>query len=341
VEAKRSGADRAAVEAPSFLLLARVFVTRELVGGGIERLRAEHEVELWPQDVVIPRDDLLAGVADAEGLLSMLTDPIDAELIGAAPKLRAISNCAVGTDNIDLSAATAAGIPVGNTPEVLTDSTADLAVALMLTAGRRLAEGDRLVREGGWRAWSPHFMLGRDLHGTTVGIVGAGRIGSTVAKRVEAFGCEVLVAGRDRPSLDRVLAESDFVSLHCPLTAETRHLIGEPELQAMRESAYLVNTARGPIVDTAALERALHEGWIAGAALDVTDPEPMPGDHPLLTAPNLTVVPHVGSATERTRAAMGDLAVDNLLAAFAGERMPCCANPDVYDSGNTGARSAR
>ncbi len=322
-------------------VVARVFVTRELVGDGLDRLLAEHDVELWPQDVVIPRQELVAGVAEAEGLLSMLTDPIDAELIAGAPKLRAVSNCAVGTDNVDLDAATARGIPVGNTPEVLTGSTADLAVALMLAVGRRLTEGDRLVRADGWQAWSPHFMLGRDLHDTTVGIVGAGRIGSAVASRVEAFGCEVLVAGRDRASLDRVLAESDFVTLHCPLTPQTHHLIGEPELRAMRETAYLVNTARGPIVDTGALERALGEGWIAGAALDVTDPEPLPGDHPLLAAPNLTVVPHVGSATERTRAAMGDLAVDNLLAALAGKRMPRCANPDVYEGGNTGARPDR
>jgi glyoxylate reductase len=310
--------------------MARCFVTRELVGDALERLQAEHDVELWPRDEVIPREELLAGVAEADGLLSMLTDPIDAELIAAAPNLRAISNCAVGTDNVDLAAVTAAGIPVGNTPGVLTDSTADLAIALMLAAGRRLTEGDRLVRDDGWQAWSPGFMLGRDLHGTTVGIVGGGRIGRAVAARLEPFGCEVIVAGRDRDSLDRALAESDFVSLHCPLTPETRHLIGEPELRAMRETSYLVNTARGPIVDTEALERALHEGWIAGAGLDVTDPEPLPGDHSLLGAPNLTVVPHVGSATHRTRAAMADLAVDNLLAALAGERMPSCANPEVY-----------
>jgi glyoxylate reductase len=321
--------------------MARVFVTRELVGHGLERLRAEHDVELWPRDEVIPRDELLAAVANADGLLSMLTDPIDAELLAAAPKLRAIANNAVGTDNVDLEAATARGIPVGNTPDVLTDSTADLAVALMLAAGRRLAEGDRLVRDGGWRAWSPGFMLGRDLWATTVAIVGAGRIGSAVAQRVQAFGCDVITAGRSRSELESALAEADYVSLHCPLTPETRGLIGEAELRAMKESAYLVNTARGPVVDTGALERALGEGWIAGAALDVTDPEPLPGDHPLLSAPNLTVVPHVGSATERTRAAMGDLAVDNLLAALAGERMPRCANPEVYGAENTGARPAR
>jgi glyoxylate reductase len=186
------------------------------------------------------------------------------------------------------------------------------------------------VRDGKWPPWEPDVLVGRDLHGSTVGIVGAGRIGSTVARRLEAFECEVLIAGRDRASLDRVLAEADFVTLHCPLTDATHHLIGEAELRAMRDTAYLVNTARGAIVDTAALERALREGWIAGAGLDVTDPEPLPGDHPLLSAPNLTVVPHLGSATHRTREAMADLAVDNLLAALAGNRMPHCANPAVY-----------
>jgi len=261
----------------------------------------------------------------------MLTDPIGADLIRSAPDLRALSNYAVGVDNIDVGAATARGIPVGHTPGVLTGSTADLAVALMLAAGRRLTEGERLVRAGEWPPWEPDVLVGRDLHGATVGIIGAGRIGRATAQRLEGFGCEVIFAGRDRASLDRVLAESDFVSLHCPLTDETRGLIGEAELRAMRETACLVNTARGPIVDSSALERALREGWIAGAALDVTDPEPLPGDHPLLAVPNLTVIPHLGSATHRTREAMADLAVDNLLAALAGERMPHCVNPEVYD----------
>jgi glyoxylate reductase len=302
--------------------MARCLVTNELPGSAIDRLRAAHDVELAPLDG--------ADLTEVEGLLSLLTEPIDAELIAAAPQLVAISNYAVGTDNVDLDAATARAIPVGHTPGVLTDSTADLAVALMLAAGRRLTEGERLVRAGEWPPWEPDVLVGRDLHGATVGIVGAGRIGQTVARRLGSFGCEVVFAGRERASLDGALASADFVTLHCPLTPKTHHLIGEPELQAMRESAYLVNTARGPIVDTAALERALREGWIAGAALDVTDPEPLPGDHPLLGAPNLTVVPHLGSATHRTREAMADLAVDNLLAALAGERMPHCANPAVY-----------
>jgi len=310
--------------------MARCFVTRELPGPDLDRLRAEHEVEVWPGAEPPPREELLAGAAEADGLLSLLTDDVDAELISAGERLRAISNYAVGTDNVDLEAATARGIPVGNTPDVLTDSTADLAVALMLAIARRLGEGERIVRAGEWRSWEPSFLLGGDLHGATVAIVGAGRIGRTVARRLEGFDCRVLELGRN-DALEPALAEADFVSIHTPLSAETRGLIGEQQLEAMKQSAYLVNTARGPIVDPGALERALREGWIAGAALDVTDPEPLPGDHPLLTAPNLLVVPHLGSATHRTREAMARLAVDNLRSALGGARMPHCANPEVYE----------
>ena len=311
--------------------MARCYVTRELPGSGLDRLRAEHEVELWEEDSPPPREAVEAGVARAEGLLALLTDPVDAELIAAAPELRVISNYAVGVDNVDVAAATARGVPVGHTPDVLTDSTADLAVALMLGIARRLVEGERIVRAGEWGTWGPTWMLGRDLHGTTVAIVGGGRIGTAVARRLAGFGCDVVVAGRGEGELDEALAIADFVTVHTPLTAQTRGLIGEAQLRAMKETAYLVNTARGPIVDSAALERALREGWIAGAALDVTDPEPLPADHPLLTAPNLLVIPHLGSATHRTREAMADLAVDNLLAGLAGERLPRCVNPEVYD----------
>jgi lactate dehydrogenase-like 2-hydroxyacid dehydrogenase len=246
----------------------------------------------------------------------------------AAPNLRAISNYAVGVDNVDVEAATARGIPVGNTPDVLTESTADLAVALMLAIARRLAEGEAFVRAGQWSTWEPDVMLGRDLHGATVGIVGYGRIGQAVGRRLEAFGCELLSTRRSGGvALEELLERSDFVSLHCPLTPETRGLIDAAALQRMKPTAYLVNTARGPVVDTAALARALHEGQLAGAALDVTDPEPLPGDHPLLRAPNLLVVPHVASATHATRGRMADMAVDNLLAGLAGEPMPHSVTP--------------
>jgi len=313
--------------------MARCFVTRELPGPALERLRAAHEVDLWEDSSPPPHEALLAGVAGAEGLLAMLTDSVDDELL-AAPRLLAVSNYAVGTDNVDLAAATRRGIPIGNTPDVLTDATADLAVALMLAVARRIPEGERLVREGGWRTWTPTFMLGRDLHGARVGIVGPGRIGRAVARRLQGFGCAVDEAGRgDRGALHRVLAESDFVSLHLPLNAQTRGLIGEDELRRMRPTAFLINTARGPIVDQRALARALADGWIAGAALDVTDPEPLPAGDPLLEAPNLVVVPHVGSATHAAREAMAQRAVDNLLAGLAGEPMPSCVNPEVYGSG--------
>ncbi len=308
--------------------MARCFVTRELPGTALDRLREAHDVDLWPERLPPPLEILRERVSECEGLLSLLTDRIDAELIAAAPKLRAISNYAVGTDNVDLAAATARGIQVGNTPDVLTDSTADLAVSLMLASSRRLVEGEQLVREGGWLTWEPGLLLGRDLNGATVGIIGGGRIGSTVARRLEGFDAEVLISTRrGGVPLERLLAESDFVSLHVPLTAETEQMIGEPELRAMKDSAYLVNTARGALVDSGALARALKEGWIAGAALDVTDPEPLPSDDQLLEAPNLLIVPHIGSATHRTREAMAEIAVENLLAGLAGSPMPHQANP--------------
>jgi glyoxylate reductase len=305
----------------------KVFVTRELPGDALARLDA-HDTEIWPEPAPPSREQLLRRAPDLDGLLSMLTDPVDAELISAAARLRAISNYAVGVDNVDVEAATARGIPVGNTPDVLTDSTADLAVALMLGIGRRLCEGDAFVRRGEWRTWDPELLLGVDLHGATVGIIGLGRIGQAVARRLEGFGCEVLHTSRSGGTpLAELLERSHFVTLHSPLTDETRGLIDGEALGRMKPSAYLVNTARGPIVDTDALVEALHAGQIAGAALDVTDPEPLPGDHPLLGAPNLLVLPHLGSATHATRARMADIAVDNLLAGLAGEPMPHAVTP--------------
>jgi glyoxylate reductase len=307
--------------------MARVFVTRRLPGTALERLGAEHEVEVWPDRTPPAREELLARIEELEGLLSLLTDPVDAELIAAAPVLRAISNYAVGTDNVDLEAASARGIPVGNTPDVLTESTADLAVALMLGASRRLVEGDAYVRRGEWRTWEPELLLGHDLHGSTVGIVGLGRIGRAVHRRLEGFGCELLFTDESGGvTLEELLERSDFVTIHCPLTPDTRGLIGEEALGRMKETAYLVNAARGPIVDTDALARALKAGEIAGAALDVTDPEPLPVDHPLLDVPGLVVLPHIASATHATRERMADMAVDNLLAGLAGEPMPHQAN---------------
>jgi glyoxylate reductase len=310
--------------------MARVLVTRELPGEALDRLRAAHDVDLWEEPGAPPRQALLERVALADGLLALLTDRVDAELMDAAPSLRAIANLAVGVDNIDVAAATERGLPVGNTPDVLTDSTADLAMGLMLAIARRVPEGERAVRDGSWGAWSPTWMLGRDVHGATLGIVGMGRIGSAVARRAEGFGMTVVWSSRSGGlTLDELLERSDFVSLHTPLTPDTRGLIGEAQLRRMQPHAYLVNTSRGPVVDQVALATALREGWIAGAALDVTDPEPLPPDDPLLAAPNLLVIPHLGSATQATRARMADLAVDNLLASLAGEPMPHQVNPQV------------
>ena len=310
--------------------MARCFVTRVLPGDAVERLAAAHDVEVWPEPSAPPRDVLRTAAAGADALLTLLTDTVDADLLDAAPSLRAVANYAVGTDNVDLDAATGRGIPIGYTPDVLTETTADLAWALLMAGARRLGEGERAVRAGQWPAWNPGAFLGIDVHGAMLGVVGWGRIGQAVGRRAAGFGMEVLHT-RETP-LDELLRRSDFVSLHTPLTEETRGMIGARELGLMQPHAVLVNTARGEIVDTGALVEALTAGRIGGAALDVTDPEPLPADHPLLSAPGVAVVPHIGSASTRTRAAMADLAVDNLLAALAGERMPHVANPLVYDS---------
>lgn len=257
----------------------------------------------------------------------MLTDRIDRTLLDAAPDLRVISTMAVGYDNIDVIACRERGIPVGHTPDVLTEATADLTLALLLALARRIPEGAQLVRDGHWGDWSPTFMLGVELRDLTLGIVGPGRIGTAVARRAEGFGMKVITSGRpgshDGVSLDRLLADSDVVSLHCPLTDGTKHLVDGDFLAAMKPTAFLLNTTRGGVVDQRALADALARGVIAGAALDVTDPEPLPADDPLLEAPNLLVVPHIGSATVRTRTAMASLAVDNLLAGLAGDPLPC------------------
>jgi glyoxylate reductase len=303
--------------------VARCFVTRALPGPALTRLAETHEVDLWPGRLPPGYEELRRRTAEADGLLSMLTDRVDAELIEGSPRLRAIANYAVGYDNVDVEAAASRGIPVGNTPDVLTDATADLAFALLLSAARNLPQAAASIPAGEWVTWEPGSHLGYDVHGAALGIVGGGRIGEAVARRAAGFDMEVLVhSRRSGVSLDELLMRSDFVSLHCPLTPATRHLINAATLAKMKPTAILVNTARGPIVDQAALATALHEGTIAGAALDVTDPEPLPADDMLLAAPNLTVVPHIGSATHSAREKMADLAVDNLLAALDGRPMP-------------------
>jgi glyoxylate reductase len=303
--------------------MGRIVVTRELPFPALDRLRGAHDVEVWPEPAPPPPATLRDLASTADGLLTMLTDRVDAELLDAAPRLRAVANLAVGTDNIDLEAAAARGISVGSTPDVLTDATADLAIALMLALARRLPEGAARVRDGRWGPWQPAEDLGADLHGATFGVVGYGRIGRAAARRAEAFGMRIVQTSRSGGvPLERLLSEADVVSLHVPLSPGTRHIIDAAALARMKPTALLVNTARGGVLDQAALRDALHARTIAGAALDVTDPEPLPPDDPLLDAPNLIVVPHIGSATAGTRARMAEMAVDNLLAALGGRPMP-------------------
>lgn len=306
--------------------MARCVVTRKLPFPALERLREAHEVDVWRGALPPSPAELRELTAEAEGLLCLLTETIDRELIDASPNLRAIANFAVGTNNIDVAYAESKGIAVGNTPGVLTETTADLAFALILAVSRRIVESAVSVRKGDWWTWEPAGWLGTDVHGATLGIVGPGLIGEAVARRGEGFGMKILRSGQSegqgRVPLERLLAESDVVSLHCPLTEETRGLIDREALMTMKQSAILINTARGEIVETDALRQALESGWIAGAGLDVTDPEPLPGYHPLLGAPNLTVVPHIGSASHATRGRMAAMAVDNLIAGLAGEPMP-------------------
>ena len=316
----------------------RVFATRALPGTGFETLAREVELELWRGPGGPPREALLAGAAHADGVLCLLTDRIDAELLARAPRLRALSSCSVGLDHVDLAAATARRIPVGHTPGVLTDTTAELTIALLLAAARRVVEADRFVRAGQWREWSPDLLLGRDLSGSTLGVIGLGAIGCAVAARARALGMRVLgwnrtprpAAGVECVSLGELLAGSDFVSVHVALAKDTLGLLDAAALARMRPGAVLVNVARGGIVDEAALVAALASGRLAGAALDVFASEPLPPTSPLLAAPNLVLTPHIGSASVRTRVRMAELAVENLRAGLRGARMPHCANPEVY-----------
>ncbi|WP_028067219.1 2-hydroxyacid dehydrogenase [Solirubrobacter soli] len=303
--------------------VGKVFVTRTFPFEALTRLQAEHEVDVWDDNAPPPREALLERAAGADALLTIITEKVDAELFDRAPSVKAVANLAVGTDNIDLDEARRRGIAVGNTPGVLTDATADIAFALLLGIARRINEGERQVRDGEWVPWYPMHMVGGDTAGMTLGIVGWGRIGQAMARRGEGFGMNVIHSSRSSGvSLEELLEQADYVSLHTPLTPETRHLMGAAQFKRMKKTAYLINTARGGVVDQEALREALVDGEIAGAGLDVTTPEPLPADDPLLTAPNLLVVPHVGSATFRTRSRMADMAVDNLLAALAGRDMP-------------------
>ena len=319
-----------------------VLVTRQPLGRALEIISADASVDLWGGDVSMPRAELLARVASVDGLYCMLNDRIDRELLAAAPQLRVVSTMAVGVDNIDLAVCTRRDVVVGHTPGVLTEATADLAVALLLATARRLGEGIEHVRSGRWGEFQPDLLLGRDVHSSVIGIVGPGRIGSAVARRAAGFGASILYTGPTaKPTLEQefgakrrdlsgLRSEAAHVMLTAPLRPDTHHLIDASALRLMKSTATLINVARGPLVDTAALYEALRSGWIAAAGLDVTDPEPLPADHPLLGLPNCVVLPHLGSASVQTRTEMAEMAARNLVLGLNGEPMEACANPEVY-----------
>ena len=316
--------------------MANVFVTRRIPGDALERLASEHQVDVWDGRLQPSHAKLIEKAKECEGLLCLLTDRIDSKVLEAADKLKVISNYAVGVDNVDVDAATERGIPVGYTPDVLTEATADATFALMLAAARRVVEGNVVVHTGHWLTWEPTLLLGKDVYSKTLGIIGRGRIGEAVARRAEGFSMEVIDHSQSGGvPLEELLERSDFVSIHCRLTDDTRGLIDEAALKRMKDTAILINTARGAIVDTHALGRALEKGWIAGAALDVADPEPVPKGHPLLDAPNLTITPHTASASIEARCAMSDLAVENLLAGLAGKEMPKCVNAEALEKSSS------
>ena len=319
--------------------MSRVFISREIPGHAPELLHAAgHDVDIWPESRPATRDELAAALANADAALTMVTDHIDAELLAASPRLRIIANLAVGYDNVDPAVAAEAGVWLTNTPGVLAETTADFAFALLLAAARHVVASDRDTRAGGWTTWSPTAFLGQDIHGATLGIVGMGEIGEAMARRAAGFDMRVLYASRTRKpqlesrygyewtTLDELLQQSDFVSLHTPLTPETRHLIGARELSLMKPTAILINTARGQVIDQDALVTALRSGRIAGAALDVTDPEPLPLDSPLYALSNVIITPHIASASLATRSRMAEMAVANILAVLAGKEPPNAVN---------------
>jgi lactate dehydrogenase-like 2-hydroxyacid dehydrogenase len=316
--------------------MAKIFITRRIPSSGLELLQTQFEVNVWTGDDPPPREILLEQVRGCDALLTMLSDRVDRELMDAAGKqLRAIANFAVGYNNIDVTSATQRGIAIGNTPGALTDATADIAVALMLAAGRCFRAAIHNVDQLGWRNWEPMQFLGQEFGGKTLGIVGMGRIGAAVAKRLY-FGWDMKVVytsrstkpdveaslGARRVSLDELLTESDVVSLHTSLQPETRGMIGETELGLMKRSAILINTSRGEVIDQTALNGALHNGTIFAAGLDVTDPEPLPSDSPLRHRENCVILPHIGSATHIARNRMSSMAAENIIAALSGRVMP-------------------
>ncbi len=320
----------------------QVFVSRLIPDEGLNLVLDACDAEVWQEELPPPREILLEKIRDKVGLLSLLTDKIDAELMDLNPQLRVVANYAVGFDNIDIPAATQRGLPIGNTPGVLTDTTADFAFTLMMSAARRVVEGADYVRAGKWKTWGPKLLTGVDIHGATLGLIGFGRIGVAMAKRASGFGMRVLYYDQYRredleksmgviyADMETLLRESDFVSIHTDLNETTRHMFNAGAFAKMKASAILINSARGPIIDPHALYDALSSGTIRAAAVDVTEPEPINMDSPLVTLPNFLVVPHIASATIATRGKMAEMAAKNLIAGVMGERLPTPVNPEVY-----------
>jgi glyoxylate reductase len=320
----------------------KIYVTRKLPERGLQIIRKHFDMEVWPEYAPPPKKTIIEKAKNVDALATLLSDKIDAEVFNAAPRLKIVSQLAVGYDNIDIPEATKRGIYVTNTPEVLTDTTADFAWALLMALARRVIEADKYVRTGQWKVgWHPDMMTGRDIYNATIGVVGAGRIGYAVAKRATGFSMKILFYdvvprpeiekdfGAKKVDLDTLLKESDFVSIHVPLMKETQHLINEQKLKLMKKTAYLINNSRGPVVDEKALYKALKEGWIAGAGLDVFEQEPTPVDNPLLKLDNVAVAPHISSASIETRSKMGEMVAENLVAFFEGKKPPNLLNADV------------
>ena len=321
----------------------KVYVTRRIPESGIRLLQESCDVEIWDSDDVVPRDVFLNAVTDKDAVLCLLTDRVDAETLNVAKNAKIFANMAVGFDNIDVAECTKRGIMASNTPGVLTNTTADFAFTLLMAAARRIREGHEFVHAGKWETWGPLLLMGQDIHHATLGLIGVGRIGTEMARRGQGFSMRLLYndvvrredleqeLGLEYADFDTVLKESDFVSLHVPYMPATHHLISTEQLAKMKQTAVLINTARGPIVDPEALYTALKSGEIWAAGLDVTDPEPIPMDDPLLTLDNCLIAPHIASASFNTRSDMSELAANNILAAIAGERPPTILNPEVLE----------
>ncbi len=322
----------------------KVFVTRRIPEEGLKLLEKHCEVYVNPYDRVLTKKEIISNLKDKDGLLCLLTDKIDRDVIYSNPRLKAISNYAAGYDNVDVKAATEKGVPVTNTPDVLTETTAELAWSLLFAVARRIVEGDKFTRDGKFKGWAPLLMLGQDISGKTLGIIGAGRIGTAFALKSKGFNMEVLYIGRRRNKilekeldakkvdLHTLLKNADFISLHVPLTPETRHLIGEKELRMMKKNAILINTSRGAVVNEKALIKALKNKWIFGAGLDVYENEPCVSEE-LIEMDNVVLEPHIGSATLETRTRMAIMAAENLIASLKGEKPRNCVNPEVFSTG--------